>query len=129
MVGLLTQDWLDRQRDASASLPERPGCSAEIEWTVEKAPGGEVVFTTTLEDGRITANRLGGADEPDFSMRMPYPVFREVAAGTLAPDVGFMQGRIKVVGDIGRLLSVLPVTTSPEWRAAVEALAAETDPA
>ncbi len=37
-----------------------------------------------------------------------------------------MQGRIKVTGNIGRMMSVLPVTCSPEWRDAAASVAEQT---
>ena len=117
-VELLTQDWLDAQREATASLPERPGASARIEYRVAGGPDGEVVFHTELEDGRIVVNELGADPDADFAVLIRHPDYLEVVRGELDQNVGFMQGRIKVTGNIGRMLSVLPVTTSAEWRAA-----------
>src|SRR3546814_19667182 len=72
-VGLLTQEWLDAQRAATESLPERPGASATIEYRVSGAPDGEVVFHTVLTDGRITWNALGPArSDPDFTVLVPH---------------------------------------------------------
>ena len=50
-----------------------------------------------------------------------------VVRGELDQHVGFMQGRVKVTGNIGRMLSVMPVTTSPEWRAAASRVLAGTE--
>lgn len=119
-----TQDWLDAQRQATAELPLHRGATVTIEFHVTGTDDGEVVFTTALLDGRIATNVIGPADEADLTMTMPAAVWGEVATGTLGLDVGFMQGRIKVVGDIGRLLSVLPVTTTEAWRSATASAAA-----
>ena len=127
MPPLLSAEWLERQATEAAGLPERHGCTARIQYEVTGAPGGPVVFHTHLEDGRITANALGPDDEPDFTMLVPVEEFRAVVRGELAATVGYMQGRIKVTGNIGRMLSVLPVTTSPEWCDAMSRLAAATD--
>lgn len=126
-VPLLTQDWLDAQRQATEHLPERPGASATVEYRVSGAPEGQVVFHTVLEDGRITWSELGPAPaEADFTVLVPYAEYVEIIRGELDQNVGFMQGRIKVTGNIGRMLSVLPVTTSAEWRAAADAVLART---
>lgn len=125
-AALLSQEWLDAQRAATAPLPERPGASARIEYRVVGGPGGEVVFHTVLEDGRIVENRLGGDDEADFSVLIGHDDYVEVLRGTLDQNVGFMQGRVKVTGNIGRMLSVLPVTTSAEWRQAADEVLAAT---
>ncbi len=42
-----------------------------------------------------------------------------MARGELDLHAGFMQGRIKVVGPMGRFMAVLPATQSSEHRAAV----------
>lgn len=126
MLDLLSADWLERQQAETAELPERPGCTARIQYEVSGGSGGPVVFHTHIEDGRITANGLGPDDDPDFTMLVPMDEFRAVARGELDASVGYMQGRIKVTGNIGRMLSVLPVTTSEEWCEAMARLAADT---
>lgn len=126
-VELLTQDWLDAQREATQQLPERPGASATIEYRVSGGPDGEVVFHTVLTDGRITWNALGPAtSDADFTVLVPYAEYVAIVRGELDQNVGFMQGRVKVTGNIGRMLSVLPVTTSAEWRAAADEVLART---
>jgi len=126
-VPLLSQGWLDLQREATADLPVRPGASAHVEYRVTGTPDGEVVFHTVLEDGRIVANRLGADGEPDFTVLLTLPDLVAVVRGELDQHVGFMQGRVKVTGNIGRMLSVMPVTTSPEWRAAASRVLAGTE--
>lgn len=126
-VELLTQEWLDAQREATAQLPERPGASATVEYRVAGGPHGEVVFHTVLTDGRVTWNALGPAEpESDFTVLVPHAEYVAIVRGELDQNVGFMQGRVKVTGNIGRMLSVLPVTTSAEWRAAADELLART---
>ncbi len=126
MTELLSQDWLDLQRDATAQLPVRTGCSAVIGYEITGGPDGTVHFHSVMEDGRLVANQLGPADEPDFVMHMPRAEFVAVVRGELDPNVGFMQGKIKVTGNIGRMMSVLPVTCSLEWRDAAAAVAEQT---
>lgn len=54
-------------------------------------------------------------DEPDFTMIMKPDEFDAVVAGERTLDVGYMQGTVKVTGNVGRLLSVLPLLTSSEF--------------
>jgi hypothetical protein len=42
-------------------------------------------------------------------------VAAELAAGTLHPNVAFMQGRLKTAGDPGALLRVLPRLDPSFW--------------
>lgn len=125
-VPLLSQAWLDLQRELTADLPARPGAAARIEYRVTGGPGGEVLFHQVMEDGRIVDNRLGPVEDPDFSVQIGHADFVDVVRGELDQTVGFMQGRVKVTGNIGRMLSVLPVTTSPPWRAAADKVLAAT---
>jgi len=125
-VPLLSQAWLDLQREVTADLPARPGAGARIEYRVSGGPDGEVVFHQVMEDGRLVDNRLGPDEDPDFAVLLSHADFVEVVRGELDQTVGFMQGRVKVTGNIGRMLSVLPVTTSEPWRAAAQRVLAAT---
>jgi putative sterol carrier protein len=127
MAGLLSAEWLALQQDETASLPERSGCTARIQYEVSGPPDGTIVFHTHLQDGRIVRNALGADDDADFTMLVPRKEFEAVVRGELDPTVGYMQGRIKVTGNIGRMLSVLPATTSAEWSDAMARLADATD--
>ena len=127
MPGLLSEEWLEVQRREAEALPERPGCTARIQYQVAGPPLGTVVFRSHLEDGRIVVNELGAEEDPDFTVIVPLADFRDVVRGELDLAVGYMQGRIKVTGNVGRMLSVLPVTASPEWREAMGRVAAATD--
>ncbi len=127
MRRILTQEWLDRQQEETEALEPRTGASASIQYDVTGGPDGPVSFHTRLENGRISENCVGTDDEADFTMVMPFDEFVAVARGDADPTVGFMQGRVKVTGNIGRMLSVLPATTSEPWRAAMRRVAADTD--
>ena len=127
MPALLSEEWLRTQQEETSSLPERPGCTARIQYEVSGPPLGKVVWHTELEDGRTVATAAGPVDEPDFTVIVPLADFRDVVRGALPLDVGYMQGRVKVTGNVGRMLSVLPVTTSAEWREAMERVAAATE--
>lgn len=125
MSSFPSQAWLDRQREATAGLPVRPGASARIQYEVTGGPDGTVVLHTHLDEGRIVVNDLGPDDDPDFTMIIPHEEFDAIARGERDASVGYMQGRIKVTGNVGRMLSVLPVTSSPEWREAMAGIVAD----
>lgn len=77
------------------------------------------VFHVELDDGAIGASATGPAEAPDITMIMPPGVFAAVVARELPVDEGYMQGRIKVRGNVGRMLSVMPVLMSEPWTAAL----------
>ena len=45
---------------------------------------------------------------------------KKVQQGELDPNAAFMQGRMKVTGNMAKLMSLLPLTNSPEYRALQE---------
>jgi predicted lipid carrier protein YhbT len=126
-VGLLTDEWVALHREATADLPERPGASARIEYRVTGGPDGDATFHLLLEDGRIVDGGVGPDPDADFSVLLTLDDYLAVLAGELDQNVGFMQGRVKVTGNIGRMLSVLPVTTSSAWRDATGRVLAATE--
>ncbi len=126
MPELLSPEWLDLQQAAMSALPERPGASACIQYDVAGGTAGPISFHLVLDDGRIADSGLGAADEPDFVLAVKWDDFVASVRGDFDLSVGFMQGRVKVTGNIGRMLSVLPVTTSPEWNEQLRAVASQT---
>lgn len=123
MPALLSAQWFELQRSATADLPLRPGASASIQFDVAGGPDGPVSFHQVIEDGRVVAAADGPVDDADFTLIMRWDDFVDSLHGRFDPTVGFMQGRVKVTGNIGRMLSVLPVTGSVEWREAMAVLA------
>jgi putative sterol carrier protein len=123
----LSQEWLDQQKELAQDLPERPGATARLQYKVAGGPEGDVGFSTVIENGRILESTL--ADDPDaeFTMAVGYDDFVKVSKGELDANAAFMQGRIKVVGDMGKLMSLIPLTQSAEYKAIAEKLDASTD--
>ena len=88
------------------------------------APAGDDVRGHLLvEQGRVTG---GGAGEPDgtpvLTLTLPAPDLAELLAGT-EPSVLFMQGRLKVDGDLGTALALLAATADPAFAAGLAAVA------
>ncbi len=126
-VSHLSQAWLDLQRELIGDLPERPGATARVQCVVSGTPEGEVRYTLVIVDGRLASAALGADPDAEVTFTQTYPDAVEIARGDLDPNVAFMQGRVKVVGDMGKVMSLMPLTTSPEYRAAVAEVGARTD--
>lgn len=124
---LLSPEWVALHREVTADLPARPGASARIEYRLSDGPADGSTFHLALEDGRIVDGGLGPDADADFSVLLSRDDYLAVLGGDLDQNVGFMQGRVKVTGNIGRMLSVLPVTTSEEWHEATARLLAATE--
>ena len=128
MVRHLSEDWLALHAKAGSALPERPGATARLQHVVSGAPDGEVVYSLVFVDGRVTDVALGRDDAAaDCTFLVTHPDSVSIARGELDLHAGFMQGRVKMSGDMGRLFAVLPCTQSDEYRAALAEVAAATD--
>ena len=112
-------DCPDNWREPFARLPERPGASARLEHVIAGGPEGDVRLGIVVTDGRLTDAKVGGDPEAPLTITTTYADAQLLAAGELEASVAVMQGRAKVAGDVGSLLAVLPVTHTPEFRAAL----------
>jgi len=117
MAKFLSQEWLDLQKDLAQEFPERPGASARMQYKVTGAPDGDVTFHTVIENGKVLENALGEDDQAEFTMAVGYDDFAKVSRGELDANAAFMQGRIKVTGNMGKLMSLMPLTQSAEYKA------------
>lgn len=127
MVRFLSPEWVELQARLAADLPERPGASAVLQVVVTGAPDGEVAYVQRIEDGRLAAASVGRDEGADVTLTQTHVDAVAIAKGELDANAAFMQGRIKVAGNMGSLMAVMPLTQSAEYRAVLAALAAQTD--
>jgi putative sterol carrier protein len=116
----LTQEWLDQGRELAKDQPERAGASAKMQYVVSGGPEGDIKYYWVLEDGKLLESQLGEIAEPDFTMTSTYDDSVAIAKGTLDANAAFMQGKMKVAGNTGKLMALLPLTMSPEYKALQE---------
>jgi hypothetical protein len=132
-VSFLGAEWLALVCAAFGNVPPCPGATARIQRVVTGAPGGDVAFTLTFEDGRLldaaaAAGRDPGPDA-ELTITTTYTDTLLLASGDLDLSVAVMQGRAKVAGSMSALLAILPVTRSREFRAARAVVHERTAPA
>lgn len=123
----LSAEWVDVTRELLGALPGRPGASATVQTVVGKTPEGDVAFVHRFEDGRVAGAELVADDAADVTLNLPYRDSQALARGELDVVVGVMRGTVKLVGDVGAWLRLMPVLQSDEHRAAVQELAARTE--
>ena len=116
MAKYLSQDWLDQGKKLSETQPERPGATAKMQYVVTGGPDGDIKYYWVLENGKLQDSSLGELPDPDFTMTLSYADSVAVQMGELDPNAGFMQGRMKVTGNMGKLMQLMPLTMSPEYK-------------
>ncbi|HEX2849821.1 MAG TPA: SCP2 sterol-binding domain-containing protein [Acidimicrobiales bacterium] len=123
----LSQEWLDEQKKLAADQPERPGATARMQYVLNRANDEPVKYYWVLEDGKLTESTLGQMDEPELTLIMSYDDAMKVQKGELDEQAAFMQGRIKVEGNMAKLMALMPITSSPEYRALQDKIREITD--
>lgn len=117
MAKYLSQEWLDRQCELGRDLPRDAGASAVVQHVVTGGPDGDVRYVLTVEDGIVTTAVLGTDADADVTLTTPYAESVSILQGELDANAAFMQGRMKVTGNMGKLMSLMPLTQSPEYKA------------
>src|SRR3954471_4011609 len=120
MPKYLSQEWLDEGRVFAQEFSERPGATARMQYHVTGGPDGDVKYYWVLDNGKLLESKLGEDPEADFTMTLTYDDSVKVQKGELDPNAAFMQGRMKVTGNMGKLMSLMPLTQSPEYAAIQE---------
>jgi alkyl sulfatase BDS1-like metallo-beta-lactamase superfamily hydrolase len=123
----LTQEWLDETKKMAEGQPERPGASARMQYIVTGGPDGDVHYYWVLENGKLLESKLGDMDEPEVTMTQTYDDAKKIQTGELDANAAFMQGRMKVTGNMGKLMALMPLTQSPEYKAIQEKIRAVTE--
>src|SRR6266508_3376129 len=80
-------------------------------------PDGDIEYYWVLENGKLLESSLGTIADADFTMTSTYEDSVAIAKGDLDANAAFMQGKMKVTGNIGKLMQLLPLTMSPEYQA------------
>jgi putative sterol carrier protein len=127
MAKYLTQEWLDLQRELAADFPERPGASAHMQYVITGAPDGDVKYYAVIDNGHMVENSMGEDPEAEFTLAITYDDSLKIAKGELDANAAFMQGKVKVTGNMGKLMTLMPLTQSPEYKAIQEKLGEATE--
>jgi hypothetical protein len=107
-VRYLSPEWMDAARRALADddthRPALAGVKVTVEQTVEDGPDGPVTWHITIADGHM-ALAPGPADHADLRITTGWETAAAVAAGTLAAQRAFVEGRLRLGGDLALLLT------------------------
>jgi putative sterol carrier protein len=123
----LSQEWLDETRKMAEGQPERPGASARMQYVVTGAPDGDIDYYWILENGKITESKLGRDTDAEVTLTTAYGDALKIQKGELDANAAFMQGKVKVTGNMAKVMSLLPITNSPEYKQLQVEIAAITE--
>jgi SCP-2 sterol transfer family len=103
----LSPDWMEAARLAVAGDASVCGATSGIRLTVEHVvtggPRGTIRWHIIIDDGAV-ALAAGQAVEPDLRFTTDYGTAAEIAAGELGAQRAFVEGRLRVGGDLGALI-------------------------
>ena len=102
----LGPEWMDAARRAVAADGTLPaalaGITVTVEQVVEGGRDGTVVWHIDVRDGEVTL-APGPAGDPDLRFTADYETAAQIASGALAAQRAFVEGRLRVGGDLSLL--------------------------
>lgn len=108
MAKFLSEEWGDAVRDAvngsDAFKSASKGVQLTIQQVINNVPEqGEARYWTEINDGTI-AGGVGDAPNADVTITQDYETAAALNRGDLNAQAAFMQGKLKVTGNMGKLL-------------------------
>ncbi len=104
----LSQEWVDALAaalNADPSFREIAGPHAIALQQVITKPDGDVHYWTRLADGQISFG-LGDLESPDAIITQSYETAAGLARREINAVTAYLIGKIKVQGDMGRLMAL-----------------------
>jgi putative sterol carrier protein len=123
----LSQEFLDEAARISQGFADRPNANARIQYLVSGGPEGDISYYWVVVGGKLQEAKLGELPDADFSLRMSYDTSVKIQQGDLNPNVAFMTGKMKASGNVGKLLSLMPLTQSDDFKSLQEQLRAKSE--
>jgi putative sterol carrier protein len=106
-VQYLSPDWMQAARLAVAGDASLGRATAGVKLTVEHVaidgPRGTVRWHIAIDDGEVRLLE-GPAGEPDLRFTTDYATASRIAAGKLGAQRAFVEGRLRVGGDLTLLI-------------------------
>ena len=107
MARFLSPEWaetvveaLNDSHDARQALK---GVQFVLQQVVTGAPEGDVAYWTRFDDGKVEGG-LGEAESADVTITQDYETAAALSRAELNAQAAFMQGKLKVTGNMGKLL-------------------------
>lgn len=107
MARYLSAEWVDAVGAAAAASEELREACAGIRLTIQQrvtgANGDAAAYHVVVDDGTVTV-RPGEAEAPDVTFAQDRATAVAVATGEVAAQTAFMNGDMRVTGDVQLLM-------------------------
>ncbi len=119
MAKFLSEEWIDALVSALNTSEQTRDAIKATELTIQQrvsgGPDGDVQYWTSFDHGRVEGGLGPGLDEAaaDVTFAQDYATACELGRGEINPQSAFMQGKLTITGNMGKLL---------QHRSALEAL-------
>lgn len=127
MAKYLSQEWHDKAKELAQTFPERAGATARMCYVVTGGPEGDIQYHQIIEAGKVIEQGVGLCENAEITMTATWDDSVKVQKGELDANAAFMQGRMKVTGNMAKLMALMPLTMSPEYKAIQEAIREHTE--
>ena len=107
MAEVLSREWWDTKQAAWNARADLPAADGVVELRITERTG-DTVSWVTLRDGAIVSVDDVPAAEADLSLAAPRSLAEQLLSGEVDPAVAYMQGRLKMAGNMQLWLALLP---------------------
>jgi len=111
------EGWVDAVLAEGAALLGPTTLDGTVQVDVTGGPDGDASVHATFAGGRLTGAGVGPVPLAHATLTLGEADAAAVLAGSLDPSVAFMQGRVKVTGDMGVVLDLLSAASTDAARA------------
>ena len=127
VVSYLSDEWCALTLEKAAQIQARPGATVNLQYNIVGTPRGDEFYYWIVKDGRLADCQMGKVDDAEVTLLQAFDDAVMIQKDELGAEVAFMQGRMKVEGNLAKLMALLPVTSAPDYKAVMASLAQETD--
>jgi hypothetical protein len=108
-VQFLSPEWVDALDAAARSRPGRAAASRPpvrliVQQTVRDTAWGDVTYAVEMSDDGVAVH-AGPVDDPTVTLTTDLRTAAAIARGELAAQLAFMEGRLRIGGDVRALLT------------------------
>jgi len=105
-----------RGQEARRGTAGTPGSFRETQYVITGGPDGDIRYYWLLENGKLLDSQLGELPDAEVTLTESYEDAMRIQKGELDANAAFMQGRVKVTGNMAKLMAMLPITNSAEYK-------------